>query len=112
MYILCACTWAHRWGDQRSAATGYYIGHGRQRATLPHLFQIDWYFRGHGGATQIFLEGTNYIVGIGSGGYNNCLIDSFRQCLGFESDVQAVRDDLCRGYGKATAILFTGTLLP
>ena len=76
---------------------------------VPHLSQIAWSFAGRApnGSRRILVDNTAYIVGRGDPGraedgeYNNCLIDSLRQCLQIESDRRAVRDDLRRGFAQA-----------
>ena len=44
--------------------------------SVPHMNQITWAWAGEG---RVILDGVSYMVGYGNpGGYNDCLIDSFR----------------------------------
>ena len=79
--------------------------------SVPHLSQIAWSVAGRaadGSIGTILVDNVPYIVGRGdpgraqNGEYNNCLIDSLRQCLRIESDRKAVRNDLRRDFAHAT----------
>ena len=69
---------------------------------LAHFSQISWRFDGKiaRGTIKIIVDGVAHSVGRGDPGraahgeYNNCLIDSLRQCVGMSSDRNAVRCDL------------------
>ena len=69
---------------------------------LPHYSQVEWHFEGRTdrGSRKVVVDGISYFVGRGDPGravdseYNNCLIDSLRQCLGLIADLKTVRSDL------------------
>ena len=64
--------------------------------------------RANQGSTKLLINGHHYYKGRGNPGsarigeYNNCLIDSIRQCLGLECNRKLVRQDLERNYGCAS----------
>ena len=78
--------------------------------SVPHSQQVHWEFDGvtTWGATKLVVDGVRYFVGRGDPGdacigeYNNCLIDSLRQCLGIKCDCRKVRADLMAAYGNAS----------
>ena len=71
---------------------------------LPHIFQIDWCFGPptSRGDRTVIVDGVRYYVGRGDPGrardgeFNNCLIDSVRQCLGVQVDRKVVLADSVR----------------
>ena len=70
--------------------------HGR----VPHMSQITWHWDGVG---AVIVDGTLYDVGYGNpGGFNDCLIDSLRQCLGLDTDPRRVREDLVSAFADAS----------
>ena len=74
------------------------------------MTQVQWRFDGrtNQGSTKLLINGHHYYKGRGNPGsasngeYNNCLIDSIRQCLGLECDRKLVRQDLEVIYARAT----------
>ena len=79
------------------------------QGAVPHCTQVSWHFDGSTarGSRKIIVDGTAYSVGRGDPGraadgeYNNCLIDSLRQCVGMVSDRKAVRKDLMDEFRNA-----------
>ena len=68
--------------------------------SVPHMNQITWAWAGEG---RVILDGVSYMVGYGNpGGYNDCLIDSVRQCLCLNTDPRRVRDDLLTAFAAVT----------
>ena len=75
--------------------------------TVPHHTQIKWNFNNATvrGRRTITVEGRQYYVGRGNPGsaangeYNNCLIDSLRQCVGIQCSRTQVREDLMDIHG-------------
>ena len=66
---------------------------------VPHMTQITWQWDGVG---VVVVGGRKYDVGYGNpGGHNDCLIDSLRQCLGFDTDPRRVRADLMEAFADA-----------
>ena len=69
---------------------------------LPHFSQVAWHFDGRTarGSRKLVVDGISYFVGRGDPGraadgeYNNCLIDSLRQCAGLLASRKSVRSDL------------------
>ena len=70
---------------------------------VPHMSQVVWRFsveRAKGGRPKVDVDGVTYCVGHGDPGrahegeFNNCLIDSLRQCVGITADRKLVRADL------------------
>ena len=82
----------------------------RSQGNVPHMTQVNWSFNGHTkqGSINLLINGHHYYKGRGNPGsassdeYNNCLIDSIRQCLGLECNRKLVRQDLERNYGCAS----------
>ena len=78
--------------------------------SLPHYTQVNWDFDGSTarGSRKLVVEGVAYYMGYGDPGrqergeYNNCLIDSMRQCLGIHSNRMAVREDLKAAFADVT----------
>jgi len=76
---------------------------------VPHFSQVEWHFDGFTprGSRKIVVDGVAYFIGRGdpgraaNGEYNNCLIDSLRQCLGMLSSRPAVRGDLLIEFATA-----------
>ena len=81
----------------------------QSQGSVPHMTQVKWRVDGrtNQGATKLLINGHHYYIGRGNPGsasndeYNNCLIDSIRQCLGLECDRKLVRQDLMLIYGRA-----------
>ena len=81
----------------------------RAEGNVPHMTQVRWNFNGttKQKSTKLSINGHQYYKGHGNPGsasigeYNNCLIDSIRQCLGLECDRKLVRQDLLVMYGQA-----------
>ena len=88
--------------------------------SLPHYNQVVWSFKHRRDGTQdkrlVDVDGVSFAVGVGDPGrsrndeYNNCLIDSLRQCIGITADRivelrrQVRRDlqrDFCNAAGRA-----------
>ena len=65
------------------------------QGSVPHMSQLPWTFTNNS-RTQMLVDGVAYRRGYGFPGdsrneeFNNCLIDSLRQCLG---DLQCRHDD-------------------
>ena len=77
---------------------------------VPHMSQVVWRFsveKAQGGRPRVDVDGVTYSVGHGDPGrahegeYNNCLIDSMRQCIGIHVDRRKVRADLVQVFGSA-----------
>ena len=74
------------------------------QGAVPHMSgQVTWECTARRtplGQVQVLVNGIYYYVGYGDPGraakgeFNNCLIDSLRQCLGVEVDRREVRQDL------------------
>ena len=77
--------------------------------SVPHFSQVEWYFDGltQRGSRKIVVDGVAYFIGRGdpgravNGEFNNCLIDSLRQCVGLVASRPAVRNDLLVEFGSA-----------
>ena len=64
------------------------------------MTQLTWDWHGSG---QVVVDGQAYVLGRGDpGGFNDCLIDSLRQCLGLDTNPWKVRDDLMVAFTHAT----------
>ena len=79
---------------------------------VPHMFQIPWHFTNEA-KDELLVDGCVYKKGYGFPGdptlgeYNNCLIDSLRQCLSYMAcDRQKVRADLVEEFGKVPSADF------
>ena len=75
--------------------------------SVPHMSQLPWAFTNNS-RTELLVDGTLYRKGYGypgnsnRGEYNNCLIDSLRQCLRDVScDCTRVRRDLQTEFGES-----------
>ena len=67
--------------------------------SLPHRSQLTWNWRGD---NIVVVDGDAYAVGYGNpGGFNDCLIDSLRQCLGLDTDPRRVRNDLLSSFASS-----------
>ena len=86
--------------------------------SVPHMSQVSFQFVGtttRRGASKLTVNGLSYYVGYGNPGlainreFNNCLIDSMRQCLRVDVDRAAVRADLMEEFlharGRANVTL-------
>ena len=78
--------------------------------SLPHMSQVTWSFEREvtrRGTSTLTVNGQIYYIGRGGPGraidneYNNCLIDSLRQCLGLMTNRVAVREDLIAEFKDA-----------
>ena len=66
---------------------------------IPHMSQVSWHWIGVG---TVSVDGKMYDVGRGDpGGFNDCLIDSLRQCLGLDTNPRKVREDLMVAFADA-----------
>lgn len=75
------------------------------QGSVPHMSQVPWTFTNTSG-TQVLVDGVAYRKGYGFPGdsdneeFNNCLIDSLRQCLrDLQCDRKLVRRDLQDEFG-------------
>ena len=76
---------------------------------VPHFSQVVWRFNGttRRRTPIVDVDGVSYYVGHGDPGrakddeYNNCLIDSLRQCIGIHVDRRKVRADLEEDFSAA-----------
>ena len=78
---------------------------------VPHFSQVRWRFEKErtprGSRRVVVVDDARYTVGYGDPGraadgeFNNCLIDSLRQCVGIISDRKAVRHALIEEFGSA-----------
>ena len=64
-----------------------------------HMNQLAWHWNGDG---IVVVGGRTYDVGRGNpGGFNDCLIDSLRQCLDLDTDPRMIREDLTVAFADA-----------
>ena len=69
------------------------------QGSVPHMTQVSWRWHGLG---SVMVDGTVYDVGYGNpGGYNDCLIDSVRQCFSLDTDCRKVRHHLVSLFADA-----------
>jgi len=70
----------------------------QSEVNVPHMTEVEW---SYSGSITLKVKGHWYRKGSAcEDGYNNCLIDSIRQCLGLECDHKRVRDHLIKMYGN------------
>ena len=77
-------------------------------SAVPHMNQLTWSWCG---VHVLKVDGKVYDVGrVDPGGCNDCLIDSFRQCLGLGTDPRKVRRDLMLRFAKPSDARARGNL--